>query len=120
LGRISSDVFEKICTLHPCFQKIHDIVWAFRNLLTAKVPDGLASWLNKAQDLKIREIKSFVDGVKRDYEAVFNAIKFDYSNGLAEGKVNKLKLIKRIMYGRCWFSTLRNKVLLIENPSFFN
>ena len=84
------------------------------------MPDGLASWLNKAQDLKIREIKSFVDGVKRDYEAVFNAIKFDYSNGLAEGKVNKLKLIKRIMYGRCWFSTLRNKVLLIENPSFFN
>jgi len=120
LGRISADGFEKICTLHPCFQKIHDIVWAFRNLLAAKVPDDLASWLNKAQALKIREIKSFVDGVKRDYEAVFNAIKFDYSNGLAEGKVNKLKLIKRIMYGRCWFSTLRNKVLLIENSSFFN
>jgi len=58
--------------------------------------------------------------VKRDYEAVLNAVKLDYSNGLAEGKVNKLKLIKRIMYGRCKFSTLRNKVLLIENPNFFN
>ena len=117
---ISSDIFEKLCVLYPCFQKVHDIVWEFKNLLAAKIPDGLAAWLKKAQDLKIREIKSFVDGVKRDYEAVFNAIKYDYSNGLAEGKVNKLKLIKRIMYGRCHFSTLRNKVLLVENPLFFN
>jgi len=85
-----------------------------------KIPDGFPAWLKKAQDLQIREIYSFVDGVKRDYEAVYNAIKFDYGNGLAEGKVNKLKLIKRIMYGRCHFSTLKNKVLLIENPSFFN
>jgi lambda repressor-like predicted transcriptional regulator len=117
---ISSDAFEKLCALYPCFQKVHDIVWEFRNLLAAKIPDQLNSWLKKAQDLKIREIKSFVEGVKRDYEAVFNAIKYDYSNGLAEGKVNKLKLIKRIMYGRCHFSTLKNKVLLIENPTFFN
>ena len=117
---ISVDIFEKLCGEYPCFQKIHEIVWAFRNLLTAKNPDELASWLEKAQSLKIREINSFVDGIKRDYEAVFNAIKFDYSNGLAEGKVNKLKLIKRIMYGRCCFSTLKSKVLLIENPAFFN
>jgi len=117
---ISSDVFEKICALYPCFQRVHGIIWEFRNLLAAKIPDELASWLKKAQELKIREIKSFVEDVKRDYEAVYNAIKFDYSNGLAEGKVKKLKLIKRIMYGRCHFSTLRNKVLLVENPSFFN
>jgi hypothetical protein len=117
---ISSDVFEKLCALYPCFQKVHDIVWEFRNLLKAKDTAALASWLTKALALKIREIKSFVDGVKRDFKAVSNAVKLDYSNGLAEGKINKLKLIKRIMYGRCHFSTLRNKVLLIENPNFFN
>ena len=78
------------------------------------------AWLDKAKALKIPEINSFVEGVRRDYEAVFNAIKFEYNNGLAEGKVNKLKVIKRIMYGRCSFSTLKNKTLLIENPTFFN
>ena len=118
--RISVDAFEKICTLYPCFQMVHAVVWEFRHLLKDKSHDKLDSWLKRAQALKIREIKSFVDGVTRDYEAVLNAVKFDYSNGLAEGKVNKLKLIKRIMYGRCRFSTLRNKVLLIENPVFFN
>jgi transposase len=117
---ISSNTFERFCCEYPCFQRIHNIVWEFRHLLTAKIPDSLASWLKKAQALKIREINSFVDGMKRDYEAVLNAVKFDYSNGLAEGKVNKLKLVKRIMYGRCHFSTLKSKLLLIENPSFFN
>ncbi len=117
---ISGELFHRLCEQYPCFQNINVIIWEFRDLLKAKNPDELASWLQRAKSLKIREIDSFVEGVKRDYEAVFNAVKFDYSNGLAEGKVNKLKLIKRIMYGRCRFSTLRTKVLLIENPHFFN
>lgn len=117
---IRGDIFEKLCVEYPYFQKIYSIVWEFKNLLAAENPNGLDSWLKKAKDLKIREINSFADGAKRDYETVSNAVKFDYSNGLAEGKVNKLKLIKRIMYGRCCFSTLKTKVLLIENPAFFN
>lgn len=89
-------------------------------MLTAKNPEMLDSWIQRAKSLKIRELDSFIEGVKRDYDAIFNAIKFDYSNGLAEGKINKLKLIKRIMYGRCLFSTLRNKTLLIEHHHLFN
>lgn len=117
---IDADAFERLCVEYPCFQKTHSIVWEFRRLLAAKKPEDLTSWLKKAKDLKIREINSFIEGIKRDFEAVFNAIKFEYSNGLAEGKVNKLKLIKRIMYGRCHFSTFRTKVLLIENLTLFN
>jgi len=117
---INNDIFERLCDQYPCFQKIHDIVWEFRRLLAAKKTDELASWLNKAKALKIPEINSFVEGVRRDFEAISNAVKFEYNNGLAEGKVNKLKVIKRIMYGRCRFSTLKNKVLLIENTAFFN
>ena len=87
---ISNDIFERLCVQYPCFQKIHAIVWEFRRLLAAKKTDELASWLNIAKALKIPEINSFVEGVRRDYEAVFNAAKFEYNNGLAEGKVNKL------------------------------
>lgn len=39
---------------------------------------------------------------------------YEYSNGLAEGIVNKIKVIKRIMYGRCSFEMLRSKVLLFN------
>jgi len=53
----------------------------------------------------------FVNGICRDIEAVRNAIIYKYSNGLAEGIVNKIKVIKRIMYGRCGFDMLKRKLL---------
>jgi len=61
--------------------------------------------------LGIPELASFINGINRDIEAVENAIKYKYSNGLAEGTVNKIKVIKRIMYGRCGFNLLKRKVL---------
>jgi len=61
------------------------------------------------------KIDKFVNGLKRDMQAVRNAIIYEYNNGLAEGSVNKLKVIKRITYGRNKFEMLRQKVLLLEN-----
>ena len=46
--------------------------------------------------------------------AVKNGIAYPYNNGLAEGSVNKIKLIKRIMYGRNSFALLKSKTLLNE------
>ena len=104
---------------YPCFAKVHSIVWDFRNLLKSKDALNLFCWLKKAKSLNIPEINSFVSAVERDFIAVYNAIATPYSNGLAEGKVNKLKLVKRIMFGKGCFGTLRNKVLLLENHTFF-
>ena len=55
-----------------------------------------------------------MNGLKRDIQAVRNAIIYEYNNGLAEGSVNKLKVIKMIMYGRNKFEMLRKKVLFLE------
>lgn len=65
-------------------------------------------------------MNSFILGLERDIEAVQRAITYDYHNGLAEGSVNQVKVIKRIMYGRCSFSTLRHKVLMLEKMKDFN
>lgn len=59
-------------------------------------------------------------GLVKDIDAVRNAIIYDFNNGLAEGSVNKLKVIKRIMYGRCNFDTLRAKVLWLEHMHKIN
>ncbi|KLO24458.1 transposase IS204 [Marinitoga sp. 1197] len=69
----------------------------------------------KYEKSSIQGIQCFINGIKLDIVAVENAIKYEYSNGLAEGKINKIKLIKRMMYGRCKFETLKNKILLIEH-----
>jgi len=55
-----------------------------------------------------------VNGLKRDIQSVRNTIIYEYNNGLTEGSVNKLKVIKRIMYGRNKFEMLRQKVLFLE------
>ena len=64
--------------------------------------------------MDISEISSYVAGLKNDIAAVRNAITLEFNNGLAEGSVNKLKVIKRIMYGRNSFELLKSKLLRLE------
>ena len=73
--------------------------------------DKLDGWLAKVTKSQIRELQSFVLGVERDKAAVAAALTLPQNNGLVEGKVNKLKLIKRMMYGRAGFPLLRQRVI---------
>lgn len=85
-----------------------------------RVLNGLYLWIEDARQLNISEVNSFINGVINDIDGVRHAILYPHSNGLAEGSVNKLKVIKRIMYGRCSFDTFRRKVLLLEKFRDFN
>ena len=60
----------------------------------------LNEWLRSATQSKLKEFISFARGLSEDYEAVKNALRYERSNGQLEGQVNRLKLIKRMMYGR--------------------
>ena len=73
--------------------------------------DKLDDWLTQVTKSQIRELQSFVLGVERDKAAVVAGLTLPQNNGLVEGKVNKLKLIKRMMYGRAGFPLLRQRVL---------
>ena len=83
----------------------------FKTLLFGKDEGELDSWMQKAEGFQIAEINSFLKLIRSDMEAVKNAIKYSYSNGPAEGHNNKIKMIKRQMYGRCKFDLLRLKIL---------
>lgn len=117
---ISKDVLKQVFLQYPDLEKILKVVNEFRNILTTKTASKLDSWIDNVLSLNIKEINSFVNGIKREKVAVENAIHYDYNNGLAEGSVNKIKVIKRIMYGRCNFNTLKNKVLKLEYYRRFN
>ena len=68
-------------------------------------------WLADAQRSGVGELKSFAAGLERDGAAVRAALRLPYSNGQVEGQVNRLKLIKRMAYGRASFDVLRQRVL---------
>ena len=119
-SRITEDQFEQLCQQYPIFKIIYETVWEFKNIFKTKDTSLLLKWINNTKQLHIPEMASFIIGLERDFEDVKNSVIYDYNNGLAEGSVNKVKVIKRIMYGRCHFSTLRNKVLSLENLEHFN
>src|SRR5436309_11470476 len=72
----------------------------------------LGRWLEEAKASSIKELQSLATGIYRDFDAVRAALATKYSNGQTEGKVNKLKCIKRQMYGRAKFDLLRQRMLL--------
>lgn len=90
----------------------YHLVQDFRTMVTQRQVNVLPRWLKEAQMCGIPEFKSFVAGIYRDYEAVRAALATEHSNGQTEGKVNKLKCIKRQMYGRANFDLLRQRMLL--------
>jgi transposase len=117
---ISLNQLDAVVGKFPILSKIYKLVKSFKEILFKKDPDELNNWIEKAKLLNLSDINSFINGILRDIESVRNAIIYDYSNGLAEGSVNKIKVIKRIMYGRCNFKTLREKILKFEKIRKFN
>ena len=74
--------------------------------------NALNAWTERAsQTLTIKEMKGFADGVIRNWPEVKAAVELPWSNGRTEGHVNRLKLIKRKMYGRAKLDLLRIRVV---------
>lgn len=86
-------------------------VAAFFELLRERRSDDLDAWLAEAKASEIPELAGFADGIRRDEAAVRAAIALPWSQGQVEGQVNRLKLLKRQMYGRAKLDLLRRRVL---------
>ena len=71
----------------------------------------LQEWTDQAKASGIAELKAFALKLLQDMEAVVAAMVLPYSQGQTEGRVNKLKLVKRSMYGRGKFDLMRQRVL---------
>jgi transposase len=90
----------------------HELVERFRALLQTRRHAGFAAWLQAAAASAIPELRTFAASLRRDEEAVRAALTVDWSSGQVEGQVTKVKLVKRLMFGRANFDLLRRRVLL--------
>jgi transposase len=100
-----------ICQANDTATIMYQLVQRFRHILHHRKGALLDDWLEKVRASQIRELQSFVTGVERDKAAVVAGLTLPQNNGLVEGKVNKLKLIKRMGYGRAGFPLLPQRVL---------
>jgi len=117
---ITEEQYKTIIKIYPNVEVVYSIINKFKNALNSKETKYLFEWMDEVRTLAIPEFGTFIKGLEQDIDAVKNAVVFDCSNGLAEGSINKLKVIKRIMYGRCSFGLLRKKVIGWDRWKHFN
>ena len=103
---------EALCKRCPDVQRATDLAHAFARMVRERKHAELDGWIAQTHEAGApRELATFADGLLQDEAAVRAALSLPWSNGQLEGQVNRLKLIKRMMYGRGGFELLRQRVL---------
>ena len=100
---------DRLLTVSPEVQTVHTLAQHFLGLVRERKGYQLRDWMEEAEKSGIPELKSFVAGIERDYDAVKTGLTRTESQGPVEGAVNKIKTHKRLMYGRASFQLLRHK-----------
>ena len=89
----------------------------FNGILHGGRPEPLDAWIDDAINSELVPIMRFARVLRRDIDAVYNAIELPWSNGQAEGQINRLKTIKRAMYGRAGPELLRARMLPLRHTN---
>lgn len=105
------ETLRKLCQIHPEVDQAYDLVQQFVQMLRRRTGEHLDAWLEQVERSNLPELQSFAAGIEKDKDAVRNGLTWWITNGMVEGHVTKLKLIKRQGYGRAGFPLLRKRVL---------
>jgi transposase len=102
------DILKEQC---PGFAIMRKLTFGFRAILSRGKVATLHRWMEEASQTGIHPMERFVRTVKQDLRAVEAAVTEKWSNGPVEGQINRLKALKRQMYGRAGVELLRARVL---------
>jgi transposase len=98
------------------FTTMRQLAMRFRGLLRGGKAEKLEAWLGDACQRGIFGMRRFAQRLRQDIDAVRNTMLAPCSNGQAEGQINRLKTLKRSMYGRVGIDLLRVRMMpLLES-----
>ncbi len=104
-------LLDRIVDQCPEVLDLRQLALAFRTALTADESAPIRQWIDKAKHCEFGPVVRFAYGLQKDISAVTAAVDTTWSTGQVEGQINRLKMIKRQMYGRAGFELLRARVL---------
>ncbi|WP_406858746.1 transposase [Streptomyces sp. HUAS MG47] len=96
----------------PELDKAAGHVRAFGEILTERLGSTLPTWIDAVDAGRLPGLTGFALHLLRDRDAVTAGLTLDWSSGSIEGAVNRIKKIKRQLYGRAGFELLRKMILL--------
>lgn len=94
----------------------YDLVQEFMKMVKNRTPAALDPWLASVGSSKLPDLENFAAGIERDKATVVAGLSMEWSNGQVDGQVNRLKMLKRQIYGRAKFDLLRKRVLNRTEP----
>lgn len=110
-GTLQRGFVDTLVGLVPEVEESRTLAQEFVSLVKERKCAAFSAWLEKAAACSVPEFRSFAKGLVTDEPAVLAALSQEWSNGQVEGQVNRLKFLKRSMYGRGGFDLLRTRVL---------
>ena len=113
-------VLDRIAQQCPEVSDLRQTALAFRAALTSGNSNRLRQWIEGSKHSEFGHIVRFAYGLQKDISAVSAAVDTPWSTGQVEGQINRLKMIKRQMYGRAGFELLRARVLPYNASTPFN
>ena len=96
----------------PELSGVLTLAQGFIDLVRQRLPDQLDRWLETAMNVSFKAFQSFAKGLKDDYDAVRAGLTLEVSNGPVEGQNNRLKMLKRQMFGRAGLELLAKRLIL--------
>jgi transposase len=105
------DYLRRLCDQEPTIALAYELAQEFADMARKRTGQAFEAWLARATASDIPELARFARGLTDDRAAVEAGLSLEWSNGQTEGQVNKLKLLKRSMYGRANFDLLRLRLL---------
>lgn len=103
---------------HAWFKDVYEATSRFYDMIKERKLEDLKPWEDTYEKSINPEVRRLVKGLRLDHEAVGNSMRYDISNGIVEGYVNKLKTFKRSMYGRASIRLLEIKLYIDETNTF--
>ena len=102
---------QALCAIEPVVAEVRSLARQFLGLMHRRSLREFDRWLERLSGCAAPEMQSFAAGLRADLAAVRGAFSSPWSNGQTEGHVNRLKFLKRQMYGRASVELLRLRVL---------
>ena len=100
-----------LCVADAMLAEVYTRSQEFMHLIRHREEGAFERWLARARASEADALHRFATGLVKDQAAVSAGLTLEWSNGQTEGHVNRLKVLKRAMYGRAGFDLLRQRVL---------
>lgn len=102
---------EQLCQVDAGLARANQLIQACLAIARERRGQDLEAWMAEAAHSGIDVLARFARGLENDVAAITAGLTLEWSNGITEGQIHRLKLVKRQGYGRAGFALLRQRVL---------